>query len=534
VNLGADHPIISRRASDRAARAVAEGEAETRSQAKVAERAARQLAGDDVSPIDAFNDRHDVAELLARYGYAQLRGSSDWRSPYQTSGSFATRCFGDHWVSLSASDSAADIGAPSKSGARFGDAFDLFCHFEHGGTTAIAVAAYGAEMRQSDPPHVGSDAGWTPQDETGEAETPPPHPDEFYAGSADGAGTVASGGSGKSSRKVAFFPASDLDGQTVPVRQWLVLDLIPSGTVTMLGGDGGTGKSLLALQLAASVAHGGFPWLGHHPERGTAVFLSAEDDRDELHRRVADVARAEGVSLAEMRDLHLLSLAGEDALLATLGPDGSINRTALANAVESYLVKHPSQLMVLDTLADLYPGNENDRAQARQFIGLCRGIAIRQNCAILLLSHPSLSGLNSGAGTSGSTAWNNSVRSRLYLERVIQDGYEPNPDARVMTAKKANYGRTGGEINMTWQDGVFVAEQVATGLDRVAASMKSERVFLKLLRLFTEQGRRVNAGGGQTYAPSVFSAHPDSEGINKRAFRSAMEGLLPHILQVSR
>ena len=51
-------------------------------------------------------------------------------------------------------------------------------------------------------------------------------------------------------------------------------------------------------------------------------------------------------------------------------------------------------------------------------------------------------------------------------------------------------------------------------------------MFLKLLGLLAAQGRRVNTGGGQTYAPTVFSNHPEAEGVNKRGFRSAMETLL--------
>ena len=40
----------------------------------------------------------------------------------------------------------------------------------------------------------------------------------------------------------------------IPLRQWLVADLIPMGNVTQLSGDGGLGKSLLALQLAVCAA----------------------------------------------------------------------------------------------------------------------------------------------------------------------------------------------------------------------------------------------------------------------------------------
>lgn len=327
-------------------------------------------------------------------------------------------------------------------------------------------------------------------------------------------------------RTSRFFPASDLDGLPVPHRNWLVGDLVPSETVTLLGGDGGTGKSLLALQLATAVAHGGFAWLGRHVDSGNVVFVSAEDDRDELHRRAADVARVEGVQLADLNKLKLRSLAGEDALLSASERDGSLKATDLFDALDVYIGTVAPSLLVLDTLADLFPGNENDRAQARQFIGLLRGLAIRHQCAVLLLSHPSLSGMGSGTGTSGSTAWNNSVRSRLYLERVIQDGYEPNPDARLLSTKKANYGRTGEQINITWKDGVFVANAIETGLDRATVSVKAERVFVKLLRQTLDQGRRVNHAGGQTYAPKVFASMPDAEGVTKRTFGQAMERLL--------
>jgi RecA-family ATPase len=90
----------------------------------------------------------------------------------------------------------------------------------------------------------------------------------------------------------------------------------------------------------------------------------------------------------------------------------------------------------------------------------------------------------------------------------VQDGYEADPDARVLRTLKANYGPIGGEISLRWQGGVFGSEERETGLDRKASGAKAERVFLGLLRTFTEQGRRVNHAGGANYAPKVFAAHP--------------------------
>ncbi|MCA3485846.1 MAG: ATPase, partial [Rhodobacter sp.] len=153
-------------------------------------------------------------------------------------------------------------------------------------------------------------------------------------------------------------------------------------------------------------------------------------------------------------------------------------------------------------------------------------LAIRHECAVLLLAHPSLAGLSTGTGTSGSTGWNNSVRSRIYLSRIVQEGYEADPDARVLRTLKANYGRTGGEISLRWQGGVFAADELETGLDRKASGAKAERVFLSLLRTFTEQGRRVNHAGGANYAPKVFAAHTKAEGTTKAALKGAMDALL--------
>lgn len=145
LDLPPDHPIIRWREQRRAARARAEREAKAARERRMAER--QSHAGhDDVSPVDHFNAANAVDDLLDRYGYRRAGDSNDWRSPMQTSGSYATRSYGDWWVSLSGSDAAAEIGAATKTGNRHGDAFDLFCYFVHGGDFNAAVAGYGAEI----------------------------------------------------------------------------------------------------------------------------------------------------------------------------------------------------------------------------------------------------------------------------------------------------------------------------------------------------------------------------------------------------
>ncbi|MEM8551091.1 MAG: AAA family ATPase [Pseudomonadota bacterium] len=324
-------------------------------------------------------------------------------------------------------------------------------------------------------------------------------------------------------RRSRFYSAASLKGKAVPPREWLVPDLVPMRTVTLISGDGGTGKSLLALQLAVASASSG-DWLRKEVQPGRVIVLSAEDDDDELHRRLGAVLAAVGKTYDDVAGLTMRSLAGEDALLA-VESQLSLLQSELFDELEARAADEQPALIVLDTLADVYPSSENDRTKVRQFIGILRGLAIRQRCAVMLLGHPSLTGMASGSGASGSTAWNNSVRSRLYLSRISEDGYEPDPDKRVLTTKKANYGRVGEEILLTWQAGVFEPEPAPSSVEVMTAAAKAERIFLALLDQFTAEERFVSSTPCATYAPTQFAKHPNAEGVRKAAFATAMNNL---------
>lgn len=275
----------------------------------------------------------------------------------------------------------------------------------------------------------------------------------------------------------AYFTGLSLVGQPVPKRRWLVEGLIPMGQVTLLYGDGGTGKSLLAMQLAAAVASN-TPWLGLPiAESGAAFFFSAEDDRDELHRRVVDISqsRSDAPSLVSLANLHVWSLAGEDALLAEELATGKLHPTKLygllAQAVEGLVLK----LLVVDTLADVYPSNENERQKVRQFVGLLRKLAVIKGAAVVVLAHPSLTGMQNGTGSSGSTGWNNSVRSRLYFTR----DREEDPDHRELRLMKSNYSAIGTSIGVRWLVGAF-HEDMGTSIASITDEDRKEIILRKI------------------------------------------------------
>ena len=316
--------------------------------------------------------------------------------------------------------------------------------------------------------------------------------------------------------------ASTLAGKPVPVRRWIVPGLIPDRTVTDIAADGGTGKSMLMLQLATAVATGS-RWLDIEVERGPVLYFSAEDELDEVHRRLDVITRAEGVSLASLGDLLIAPMAGRDSLLVAPAGKG-LTVTTLAHALHNEVAARQPKMVIIDTRADVFGGNELDRTQVRQFVSLLAGLCLRYDCAVVLISHPSLTGMATGSGQSGSTGWGNSVRSRLYLERHGND-----PDARILTTKKTNYGTVGDELQLRWVDGVF---RLTGRSDRSAATaarleQTADDKFIELLALLRSQGRTPSTCTGHNYAPTMMAGLPDNhEGIPKDAFRKAMERLL--------
>lgn len=310
----------------------------------------------------------------------------------------------------------------------------------------------------------------------------------------------------KPHRIVPEFTADSLEGLPVPERQWLVRDFIPANTVTLLAGDGSTGKSLIALQLTAAVASA-TPWLGHDVQHGRALYLSAEDDKPELHRRLAAI-NASGIAWRAMAGLKVLPLADADAVLGAGGRNGTLQPTELFGSVEAKVVEWKPIVLIIDSLHDAFAGDENVRTLARQFISLLRGLAIRQQCSVIVLSHPSLSGMASGTGTSGSTGWSNAVRSRLYLTRADEDGADP--DRRTLQVMKANYGQFGLRLDVKWIRGLFVpaiaGEQTAAiAPGEMAAFLAAKDSFVRMLDLYTLEGRAVSASPSQNYAPALFA-----------------------------
>jgi hypothetical protein len=294
------------------------------------------------------------------------------------------------------------------------------------------------------------------------------------------------------------FPASDLKGEP-PARRWIVPDWLPMGAVTALYGDGGMGKTLLAQQLGTACATG-TAWLGMDVCRCRVLAVLCEDDRDELHRRQRAINAACGVALsAQVGELHLWPRVGHGNLLVEFDLAGRAHPTPFHGRLVEEVKRLEPGLLILDTSADLYGGNEINRAQVTLFLKtIVGGFVADHGCTVLMLAHPSVAGMATGTGSGGSTAWNNGVRSRWYLAKP-EGGSD---DQRVLTRKKANYAAAGDNerIDLIWDEGVLGLPRTPDALDRMERRAVKRRVLRAIEaawgagRPYTGKGR-----GGRPY-----------------------------------
>ena len=374
---------------------------------------------------------------------------------------------------------------------------------------STVASAYG-KFKVEEPPPGMHDQG-TPDD--GEAVPPPPPP------------------------PLPFVDMSGWDSVAPPARQWLILDHVPLRQVTLLSGAGGIGKSVLALQLLAATALRR-EWVGDlFPKPGAAIYLGAEDEQDEIHRRLAAILEHYDARFADLvaGGFRALAFAGKDAVLAEFDRNGRIKITDLFRSLHAEAVKLQPSAIVIDTVSDVFLGDEIKRDQVRQFGSVMRRLAIDATAAVIIASHPSVSGEKSGTGLSGSTQWHNTVRARAYFHRPKSDDDDNDDDdrqtddgRRELEFMKNQYGRLARCIELRWQNGLWLPPSQTSKADKqTERERKADDLFLNLLRRFGEDGRNVCASKGTTFAPAVFADEPEAKRakIGNKAFAAAMSRL---------
>lgn len=265
--------------------------------------------------------------------------------------------------------------------------------------------------------------------------------------------------------------------------QWRLEGWLPEGTVTLLSANGGVGKSNLSLQLGVALATGAkFMDIDTKPSR--VLVLSGEDEARTVHFRVANICRDMGVDMRELRDrLVIYDLTQADCVL---WKDG--HPTERMQWLADQAVRTRAEVIVIDNASDVFADNENDRTTVRGFMRALALIAHVTRAAVLLLAHVDKASVRMGAGSdtnstfSGSTAWNNSARSRWAMVR----------DGQVVSLRheKCNLGPLQDELRLEFDQAAKVFKRFGTipGAAAAAALVRNGQ-RAAILRMMVEAER---------------------------------------------
>jgi len=231
------------------------------------------------------------------------------------------------------------------------------------------------------------------------------------------------------------FDASQWEGVPIEARRWIVHNRIPVGEPGIMSGDGGTGKTKLALQLAVAIPAGLRDWVGGVVEAdGPVIVFSAEEKLKEMHRRTQDIIEHRGLSFRGLAGgLHFICDTA-NPILGTVDRNMIVQPTTSLLRLERTVAAIRPALVIIENAADVYSGNESDRPNVTRFMRSLLGrLTAPCESTIMLIQHPSVSGLSDGTGRSGSTGWNNSGRWRHNFTKV-----KDSDDLRQLEIAKNN------------------------------------------------------------------------------------------------
>lgn len=309
-----------------------------------------------------------------------------------------------------------------------------------------------------------------------------------------------------------------------PVR-FIVQGLLPAAETTLLTAPGGGNKTTLALMLAVGAAARLDAVLGMAIEPGPAAYIGMEDSEGRLHWVLHHICAGLGVSMLDLAGrLHVVSMRQVmHNGLAHFDHGGEIEPSDLYHQAARLIEDTGAKLLVLDNLAHLFLGNENDRMQATRFLSLLNKLASDTDAAILLLAHTP----KSGADYSGSTGWQNATRSHASIEK--EEGGDP--EVRVLKVSKGNYVRPGEVTRFRWHDHSLIRPDdlppdIAATLAATSRATSANDAFLRCLAAMAAQGRTVSHAPSVNYAPSRFAKMPEAKGFDQDELEAAMERLL--------
>lgn len=343
------------------------------------------------SVIEQFIAAHPIEGFLERYGYKRM--GKRWLSPHSSTGLPGVSYLDDNRVFIHHASDPLCSEHPV-------NAFDLWCHYEHGGDVKKAVKE--AARLLGLPPLARIEA---PQAADGGESAPSPSP-----------------------CGVELIRGDSIKPEPI---SWLWEGWLAGGKLHVIAGAPGTGKTTLALGLAASVTVGGRWPDGTRAITGDVLIWSGEDSpKDTLLPRLY----ACGANLARV---HFIGRTTDEDGPRPFDPAHDFAALALEAARLPNL-----RLVIVDPIVSAIKGDSHKNAEVRNGLQPLVNFGEGTGCAIVGISHFSkgTAGRDPVERVTGSLAFG--ALARLVFATVKES--EENGGGRLLVRSKSNIGPDGG------------------------------------------------------------------------------------------
>ena len=234
--------------------------------------------------------------------------------------------------------------------------------------------------------------------------------------------------------------------------------------VTVMGGAGGVGKSVLTIVQVISLCIGRDLLGLIHPDfplkapRGV-LLLNNEDSSEELLLRIAAICSHYELDGSDMlnvvNNLHYQSGIHRQLMFAVTDPRGRvIMPTLLVNEIAGYVKANDLEVLFCDPLVSLHDAEENNNVAMNAVIGVFKGLAAGLDIGVQILHHHRKGGAADAVDdvTRGGGSIKDAVRVNLGLfsmteadEKKVELGGEDRALFFQLARGKNNYGKPTSE-----------------------------------------------------------------------------------------
>lgn len=221
---------------------------------------------------------------------------------------------------------------------------------------------------------------------------------------------------------------------------WLWRDWLPAGKLTILAGAAGTGKTTLALTLAAVISRGGrWPDDSACANGGNVLIWSGEDDAaDTIVPRLM-------LAQADLHRVHFVqSVTNVDGELLSFDPARDI---VLLN--ERIANIGGARLLIVDPVLSAVSGDAHRANDVRRDLQPLIDLASAHGCAVIGISH-------FGKGTQGKTPVERVIGSQAFgalARMVLVTAKDEGEERRILARAKSNIARDDGGFSYTLEQG---------------------------------------------------------------------------------